>query len=75
MDRIIVKPAPNALAVLKTCRRTKNEIGNTWIAQVLSFEHPETMLDQTDGLASFHSLRGAASADYGPSSHALLRRR
>lgn len=47
IDRIRVKPAPNALAILQTCRRASKEIGDTWIGQILfSFEDPETMLDK-----------------------------
>ncbi|WAO97089.1 Hypothetical protein NCS54_01479500 [Fusarium falciforme] len=46
VDRIRIKPAQNALAMLQTCRRAKEEIGDTWIGQVFfSFEDPKTMLD------------------------------
>ncbi|KAH8656437.1 hypothetical protein BGZ61DRAFT_372166 [Ilyonectria robusta] len=46
IDRIRIKPAQNALAMLQTCRRAKKEIGDTWIGQVfVSFEDPKTMLD------------------------------
>ncbi|KAL2760503.1 hypothetical protein ACRALDRAFT_1059708 [Sodiomyces alcalophilus JCM 7366] len=51
IDCVRIRPAPNALALLKTCRRAKMEIGNTWISQVLfSFEDPETMLDKLTAL-------------------------
>ncbi|RYP02220.1 hypothetical protein DL764_005900 [Monosporascus ibericus] len=51
--RITIKPAPNALAILQTCRQAKEEIGDTWISQILfSFEDPETMLDKLTALPS-----------------------
>ncbi|CAI0654197.1 unnamed protein product [Colletotrichum noveboracense] len=46
LKRIRIKPAPNALAMLRTCRAAYNSIGDTWIGHVLfHFEDPETMLD------------------------------
>jgi hypothetical protein len=46
IDRIRIKPPPNVVAILQTCRRAKQEIGDTWIGQVLfSFEDSKTMLD------------------------------
>ncbi|RYP77338.1 hypothetical protein DL771_001133 [Monosporascus sp. 5C6A] len=51
IGRIRIKPAPNALAILQSCRRAKEEIGDTWIGQILfSFEDPETMLDKLTAL-------------------------
>ncbi|RYP47748.1 hypothetical protein DL768_006241 [Monosporascus sp. mg162] len=51
IDHIRIKPAPNALAILQTCRRAKKEIGDTWLGQILfSFEDPETMLDKLTAL-------------------------
>ncbi|WYZ44853.1 hypothetical protein EsH8_VIII_000169 [Colletotrichum jinshuiense] len=47
-----VKPAPNALAILRSCRRAKTEIGDTWIGKVLfSFENCKSMLDKLTTLA------------------------
>jgi len=41
------KPAPNALALLRTCRRIRDEIGDTWLGKVLfHFEELEEMLDK-----------------------------
>ncbi|KAL6410101.1 hypothetical protein AUP68_06512 [Ilyonectria robusta] len=46
IDRIRIKRAPSAFAILQTCRRAKMEIGDTWIGQVIfSFEESKTMLD------------------------------
>ncbi|KAF3798184.1 hypothetical protein GCG54_00010530 [Colletotrichum gloeosporioides] len=46
LKRIRIKPAPNALAILRTCRAAYNSIGDTWIGHVLfHFEDSETMLD------------------------------
>ncbi|KAK1850020.1 hypothetical protein CCHR01_07344 [Colletotrichum chrysophilum] len=46
LKRTRIKPAPNALAILRTCRAAYNSIGDTWIGHVLfHFEDPETMLD------------------------------
>jgi hypothetical protein len=42
-----IKPAPNSLAVLRTCRLIKQEAGILWLGQVLfSFEATEDMLDK-----------------------------
>ncbi|KAL2023280.1 hypothetical protein VTK56DRAFT_3018 [Thermocarpiscus australiensis] len=46
-DIVKIKPAPNALALLRSCRRAKAEIGHSWMNQVLfSFEDAEEMLDR-----------------------------
>ncbi|KAK2762436.1 hypothetical protein CKAH01_16128 [Colletotrichum kahawae] len=46
LKRIRIKPAPNALAILRTCRSAYTSIGDIWISHVLfHFEDPETMLD------------------------------
>ena len=60
IGRIRIKPAPNALALLQTCRRAKMENEEVWIGQVLpSFEDPETMLDKLTSLplATLSKLR------------------
>ncbi|KAJ7364590.1 hypothetical protein DFH08DRAFT_950162 [Mycena albidolilacea] len=42
-----IAPAPNALALLRTCRRVHVEIGTTWLHQVLfNFGGPRAMLDK-----------------------------
>ncbi|KAF5120462.1 hypothetical protein E5D57_013816 [Metarhizium anisopliae] len=42
---IRITPAPNSLALLRTCRRVRTEIGDSWLGQVLfSFEDTETMM-------------------------------
>ncbi|KAH7120568.1 hypothetical protein EDB81DRAFT_631449, partial [Dactylonectria macrodidyma] len=42
-----IKPAPNSLALLRTCRRAKEEVGDSWLGKILfSFRNPETMLDK-----------------------------
>lgn len=42
-----IRPAPNGLALLRTCRRARAEIADSWLGMVLfSFEDPETMLDK-----------------------------
>jgi len=47
LQRVRIVPAPNSLALLRTCRRAKEEIGQRWLSQVLfSFEGPESMLDK-----------------------------
>lgn len=46
-----IRPAPNALAILRTCHRAYNET-NTWLRKVLfHFEDPMTMLDKLTPLA------------------------
>ena len=51
-DRIRIKSAPHALAFLRSCRRAKGEVGDTWLGQILfSFEEPEIMLDKLTALA------------------------
>lgn len=42
-----MKPAPNALAILRTCRQINQEAGAFWLGNVLfSFEHAEDLLDK-----------------------------
>lgn len=42
-----IKPAPNSLAIVRTCSQVKQEAGALWLGQVLfSFENPEDMLDK-----------------------------
>lgn len=42
-----ITPAPNGLALLRTCRRARAEIADSWLGMVLfSFEDPQTMLDK-----------------------------
>jgi hypothetical protein len=49
--RINVKPAPHGLALLRTCRRARLEIADSWLQHVLvSFEDPYTMLDKLSAL-------------------------
>ncbi|KAH7139663.1 hypothetical protein B0J13DRAFT_638606 [Dactylonectria estremocensis] len=51
MNSSNIKPAPNALALIQTCRQAKEEIGDTWISQItLRFEDPETMLEKLTSL-------------------------
>lgn len=41
-----VRPDPHALAILRTCRRARHELGDTWIGRVtFHFEGPADMLD------------------------------
>lgn len=47
LRNIRLRPAPNSLSVLRASRRVNDEIGDSWLGQVLfSFEDPETMLDK-----------------------------
>lgn len=47
MGTVRLRPAPNSLSLLRVCRRVTDEIGDSWLGQVLfSFEDPETMLDK-----------------------------
>lgn len=47
LRNIRLRPAPNSLSVLRACRRVNDEIGDSWLGQVLfSFEDPVTMLDK-----------------------------
>lgn len=47
LSAIRLRPAPNGLSLLRVCRRVSNEIGDSWLGQVLfSFEDPVTMLDK-----------------------------
>ncbi|KAK4110951.1 hypothetical protein N656DRAFT_735016, partial [Canariomyces notabilis] len=46
-----ILPAPNGLALLRTCRRVYSEIGRNWLGQVLfHFEKPVWMLDKLANL-------------------------
>ncbi|KAK7427584.1 hypothetical protein QQZ08_005859 [Neonectria magnoliae] len=48
---IRVVPAANSLALLRTCRRVRDEIGDSWLGRVLfNFEHPEALLDKLTAL-------------------------
>ncbi|EED17403.1 conserved hypothetical protein [Talaromyces stipitatus ATCC 10500] len=48
-----MKPAPNSLAILRTCSLVKQEAGGLWLGQVLfNFENPEDMLDKLSELPS-----------------------
>jgi hypothetical protein len=47
-----LKPAPNSLAILRTCRQTYSEATNRWVGEVLfNFERAEDMLDKLDSLS------------------------
>ncbi|KAJ7126194.1 hypothetical protein C8R44DRAFT_781311 [Mycena epipterygia] len=47
ISRQRIAHAPNALALLRTCRRVHVEVNTTWLQQVLfSFESPDAMLDK-----------------------------
>jgi hypothetical protein len=47
-----MEPAPNALAILRTCRQINQEAEPLWLSQVLfSFENPEDLLDKLSALA------------------------
>ncbi|KAK7424067.1 hypothetical protein QQX98_000677 [Neonectria punicea] len=51
IGRIRVVPAANSLALLRTCRRVREEIGDSWLGRVLfNFEHPEALLDKFTAL-------------------------
>jgi hypothetical protein len=46
-----IAPAPNALALLRTCHQVYAEIGPTWLEQVLfDFVSAEAMLDKLDNI-------------------------
>ena len=48
-----MKPAPSALAILRTCRQINQEAGPLWLGHVLfSFENPEDLLDKLSTLPS-----------------------
>jgi hypothetical protein len=48
-----MKPAPNALAILRTCRQVNQEAGPLWLGHVLfNFENPEDLLDKLSILPS-----------------------
>ncbi|KAK4141228.1 uncharacterized protein C8A04DRAFT_39262 [Dichotomopilus funicola] len=52
IGRVNIKPAPNGLALLSTCRRAYLEIGDSWLRHVLfCFETIETMLDKLSALS------------------------
>lgn len=47
----MIKPAPNSLAILRTCRQIKQEAETLWLGLVLfNFERPESMLDKLSTL-------------------------
>src|SRR2546429_1002562 len=48
-----MKPAPNSLAILRTCRQINQEAGALWLNHVLfNFENPEDLLDKLSTLPS-----------------------
>jgi hypothetical protein len=48
-----MKPAPNALAILRTCRQINQEAEPLWLDHVLfNFENPEDVLDKLSTLPS-----------------------
>ncbi|KID96849.1 hypothetical protein MAJ_07235, partial [Metarhizium majus ARSEF 297] len=50
---IRITPAPHSLALLRTCRRVRTEIGDSWLGQVLfSFEDTETMMVKLTALST-----------------------
>ncbi|RYP48550.1 hypothetical protein DL768_005589 [Monosporascus sp. mg162] len=52
IGRVKIKPAPNGLALLRTCRRAQLEIGDSWLRHVLfCFENIEAMLDKLSALS------------------------
>ena len=49
----MMKPAPNGLAILRTCRQINQEAGDLWLRHVLfSFESSEYLLDKLSTLPS-----------------------
>lgn len=53
LSSIRLRPASNSLSVLRVCRRVNEEIGDSWLGQVLfSFHDPKTMLDKLADLDS-----------------------
>lgn len=65
---IKLKPAPNGLALLRTCRRAQLEIGDSWLRHVLfCFADVEAMLDKltalpVDTLAKIRHMRVGRNA-------------
>ncbi|KAK4130481.1 hypothetical protein BT67DRAFT_445719 [Trichocladium antarcticum] len=52
ISTVPIKPAPNGLALLRTCRRAQLEIGDSWLRHVLfCFEDIEAMLDKLSALS------------------------
>lgn len=48
-----LRPAPNSLSLLRVCRQVTDEIGDSWLGQVLfNFKDPEIMLDKLTALDS-----------------------
>lgn len=46
-----IKPAPNSLALLRTCKQINAEVGDTWLNQVtFAFEEMGTMMDKLSAL-------------------------
>ena len=51
IDHRLPVSSTTSLALLRTCRRVRNEIGNTWIRQsCFSFKDPESLLDRLAGI-------------------------
>jgi hypothetical protein len=45
-ERVQIRPEPNGLAIIRTCQAAHDEIGDSWLRQVLfDFEESQTMLD------------------------------
>jgi hypothetical protein len=45
-DKKWIKPAPNSLAIVRTCRQTNQEARSLWLGRVLfHFENIQSMLD------------------------------
>lgn len=50
-DPFWIQPAPNSLALLKTCHQIRREIGKRWMGQVLfNCKDVETMMDKLIGI-------------------------
>jgi hypothetical protein len=51
IDHRLPVSSTTSLALLRTCRRVRDEIGNTWIRQsCFSFKDPESLLDRLAGI-------------------------
>lgn len=47
VERVRIVTDPNALSLLRTCRRVKVEVGHSWIGKVLfTFQSPERMMEK-----------------------------
>ncbi|KAJ7724862.1 hypothetical protein B0H16DRAFT_1665957 [Mycena metata] len=79
IDQLRITSAPNALALLRSCRQVRAEIGNTWLQQVLFvFEDPNSMLDKlanipttTLALIRYARISGETDSIYYRTSQAL----